>query len=179
LLLILTDDIYEHLVYDGFEFTTLAQVEPSLYDRTLTMNGLSKAYAMTGWRIGYAGGPEWLIKAMAKVMGQSTSNPCSISQWAGVAALNGSHDFIAEWNAAYRARRNFVVEALNSANGLACAMPNGAFYAFGFLMRRLWSSSKKLAHVFKRFVLGCVSYRYYLLITLEPTTSSMSIFLIC
>ena len=128
--LILTDDIYEHLVYDGFEFTTLAQVEPSLYDRTLTMNGLSKAYAMTGWRIGYAGGPEWLIKAMAKVMGQSTSNPCSISQWAGVAALNGSHDFIAEWNAAYRARRNFVVEALNSANGLACAMPNGAFYAY-------------------------------------------------
>jgi len=207
--LILTDDIYEHLVYDGFEFATMAQVEPALYDRTLTMNGLSKAYAMTGWRIGYAGGPEWLIKAMAKVMGQSTSNPCSISQWAGVAALNGPHDFITKWNTAYRARRNFVVAALNGAAGLASAMPDGAFYAypdcggllgkrsadgrllqtdidvaaprpiFGFLMRRLLSSSKKLARVFKPSVLECVSHRCCLLKTLEPTTSSMSISLIC
>ena len=129
-ILILTDDIYEHLVYDGFEFATIAQAEPALYERTLTMNGLSKAYAMTGWRIGYAGGPEWLIKAMAKVMSQSTSNPCSISQWAGVAALNGPHDFLAEWNIAYAARRNAVVSALNGTEGLSCATPNGAFYVY-------------------------------------------------
>jgi len=128
--MILTDDIYEHLVYDGFEFATIAQVEPALYDRTLTMNGLSKAYAMTGWRIGYAGGPEWLIKAMAKVMSQSTSNPCSISQWAGVAALNGPHDFIAERNEAFTARRNAVVAGLNAADGLNCATPDGAFYVY-------------------------------------------------
>lgn len=128
--MILTDDIYEHLVYDGFEFATIAQVEPALYDRTLTMNGLSKAYAMTGWRIGYAGGPEWLIKAMAKVMSQSTSNSCSISQWAGVSALNGPHDFIAERNTAFIARRNAVVAALNGAEGLSCAVPDGAFYVY-------------------------------------------------
>ena len=128
--MILTDDIYEHLVYDGFEFATIAQVTPELYARTLTMNGVSKAYAMTGWRIGYAGGPEWLIKAMAKVMSQSTSNPTSISQWAAVAALNGSHDFISERNKAFKARRNFVVERLNEAKGLSCLMPDGAFYAY-------------------------------------------------
>ena len=128
--MILTDDIYEHLVYDGFEFATIAQVEPELYDRTLTMNGLSKAYAMTGWRIGYAGGPEWLIKAMAKVMSQSTSNPSSISQWAGVTALNGPHDFIAARNTAFAARRNAVVAALNKAEGLSCAVPDGAFYVY-------------------------------------------------
>ena len=128
--LVLTDDIYEHLVYDGFEFSTIAQVEPSLYERTLTMNGLSKAYAMTGWRIGYAGGPEWLIKAMAKVMSQSTSNPCSISQWAGVAALNGPHNFIAERNTAFTKRRNAVVAGLNAAEGLNCATPDGAFYVY-------------------------------------------------
>lgn len=128
--MILTDDIYEHLVYDGFEFATIAQVEPALYDRTLTMNGLSKAYAMTGWRIGYAGGPEWLIKAMAKVMSQSTSNSSSISQWAGVTALNGAHDFIAVRNAAFAARRDAVVEGLNKAKGLSCAVPNGAFYVY-------------------------------------------------
>ena len=93
---VLTDDMYEHLLYDGMEFATIAEVEPALYERTLTMNGVSKAYAMTGWRIGYAGGPEPLIKAMAKVMSQSTSNPCSISQWAAVEALNGPQDFIAE-----------------------------------------------------------------------------------
>lgn len=128
--MILTDDIYEHLVYDGFEFATIAQVTPELYARTLTMNGVSKAYAMTGWRIGYAGGPEWLIKAMAKVMSQSTSNPTSISQRAAVAALNGSHDFISERNKAFKARRNFVVERLNQAKGLSCLMPDGAFYAY-------------------------------------------------
>jgi len=128
--MILTDDMYEHLVYDGFEFATIAQVEPALYDRTLTMNGLSKAYAMTGWRIGYAGGPEWLIKAMAKVMSQSTSNPSSISQWAGVAALNGPHDFIKARNDAFTARRNAIVAGLNTAEGLSCTVPDGAFYAY-------------------------------------------------
>ena len=128
--MILTDDIYEHLVYDGFEFATIAQVEPALYDRTLTMNGLSKAYAMTGWRIGYAGGPEWLIKAMAKVMSQSTSNASSISQWAGVTALNGPHNFIATRNLAFTARRNAVVAGLNEAEGLSCGTPDGAFYVY-------------------------------------------------
>ena len=145
--MILTDDIYEHLVYDGFEFATMAQVEPALYDRTLTMNGLSKAYAMTGWRIGYAGGPEWLIKAMAKVMGQSTSNPCSISQWAGVAALSGPHDFIAERNAAFAARRNVVVKALNEVEGLSCAMPDGAFYVYPNCEDLLGRSSSGGAHI--------------------------------
>lgn len=128
--LVLTDDIYEHLVYDGFEFFTIAQVVPELYERTLTMNGVSKAYAMTGWRIGYGAGPEWLIRAMAKVMGQSTSNPCSVSQWAAVAALSGPHDFIAEWNKAYTARRNYVVKALNAIDGLTCLTPDGAFYVY-------------------------------------------------
>jgi len=128
--MILTDDMYEHLVYDDFEFATIAQVEPQLYDRTLTMNGLSKAYAMTGWRIGFAGGPEWLIKAMAKVMSQSTSNPTSISQWAGVAALNGPHDFIIERNKAFIQRRDVIVGALNQADGLNCAVPDGAFYVY-------------------------------------------------
>ena len=128
--MVFTDDIYEHLVYDGFEFATIAQVEPALFDRTLTMNGLSKAYAMTGWRIGYGGGPEWLIKAMAKVMSQSTSNPSSISQWAGVTALNGPHDFIAERNKAFTARRNAVVAGLNQAKGLECATPDGALYVY-------------------------------------------------
>ena len=128
--LILTDDIYEHLVYDGFQFSTIAQVVPELYERTLTMNGVSKAYAMTGWRIGYGAGPEWLIKAMAKVMSQSTSNPCSISQWASVAALSGPHDFLKEWNKAYTARRNYVVGALNALDGLTCQTPIGAFYVY-------------------------------------------------
>ncbi len=128
--MVFTDDIYEHLVYDGFEFATIAQVEPALYERTLTMNGLSKAYAMTGWRIGYGAGPEWLIKAMAKVMSQSTSNPSSISQWAGVTALNGPHDFIAKRNIAFAARRNAVVAGLNNAEGLSCATPDGAFYVY-------------------------------------------------
>lgn len=128
--LILTDDIYEYLVYDGFQFSTLAQVLPELFHRTLTMNGVSKAYAMTGWRIGYGAGPEWLIKAMAKVMSQSTSNPSSISQWASVAALSGPHDFIKDWNKAYTKRRNYVVSALNELKGLECQTPDGAFYVY-------------------------------------------------
>ncbi len=127
---VLTDDMYEHLVYDGFEFATIAQVAPALYERTLTMNGVSKAYAMTGWRIGYAAGAEKLISAMRKIMSQSTSNPCSISQWASVAALNGSHDFLAERNAAFKSRRDLVVAALNDADGLQCATPEGAFYVY-------------------------------------------------
>lgn len=127
---ILTDDMYEHLVYDGFEYWTIAQVEPGLYERTLTMNGVSKAYAMTGWRIGYAAGPQNLIASMRKVMSQSTSNPCSISQWATVAALNGPHEFLAERNAAFKARRDMVVSELNGAEGISCGTPEGAFYVY-------------------------------------------------
>ncbi|MAN45486.1 MAG: pyridoxal phosphate-dependent aminotransferase [Alphaproteobacteria bacterium] len=127
---ILTDDMYEHLVYDGFEYWTIAQVEPGLYDRTLTVNGVSKAYAMTGWRIGYAGGPEKLIGAMRKVISQTTSNPCSISQWASVEALNGTQDFLPERRAVYQQRRDMVVEGLNNTPGLTCPTPEGAFYVY-------------------------------------------------
>ena len=127
---ILTDDMYEHLVYDGFEYFTIAQVEPSLYDRTLTMNGVSKAYAMTGWRIGYAAGPDKLIGAMRKVISQTTSNPCSISQWASVEALNGPQDFLAERNEVFKTRRDLVVAELNKAEGLHCPTPEGAFYVY-------------------------------------------------
>ncbi len=127
---ILTDDMYEHLVYDDFKFCTPAQIEPSLYDRTLTMNGVSKAYCMTGWRIGYAGGPEVLIKAMGELQGQSTSNPSSISQAAAVEALNGTQDFIAINNAEFKKRRNLVVSMLNQAQGLNCHTPEGAFYVY-------------------------------------------------
>ena len=127
---IMTDDMYEHLVYDDFEFTTVAQVEPELYGRTLTVNGVSKAYAMTGWRIGYAAGPETLIKAMAKIQSQSTSNPCSISQAAAVEALNGPQDFIRERAEAFRERRDLVVEMLNAAEGIHCPKPEGAFYVY-------------------------------------------------
>lgn len=127
---ILTDDMYEHLVYDDFDFVTPAQVEPALYDRTLTMNGVSKAYAMTGWRIGYAAGPVELIKAMAKVQSQSTSNPCSISQYASVEALNGPQDFLATRAAAFSERRDLVVDMLNAAEGIFCPKPEGAFYVY-------------------------------------------------
>jgi aspartate aminotransferase len=127
---VLTDDMYEHLIYGDFNFTTIAEVEPALYDRTLTMNGVSKAYAMTGWRIGYAGGPEPLIKAMAKVESQSTSNPCSISQWAAVEALNGPQDFIKPRAAVFETRRDLVVSMLNQATGLECPRPEGAFYVY-------------------------------------------------
>ena len=127
---VLTDDMYEHLTYGDFEFSTIAQVEPRLYERTLTMNGVSKAYSMTGWRIGYAGGPEWLIKAMANVMGQTTSNPSSISQWAAVEALNGPQDFIPKNKALFRERRDLVVSMLNQAQGIKCPTPEGAFYVY-------------------------------------------------
>jgi aspartate aminotransferase len=127
---VLTDDMYEHLVYDDFRFVTPAQVEPRLYDRTLTMNGVSKSYCMTGWRIGYAAGPEQLIKAMAKLQSQSTSNPSSISQWAAVEALNGPQDFIAANNKVFKQRRDLVVSMLNQARGLSCAVPEGAFYVY-------------------------------------------------
>ena len=127
---ILTDDMYEHLTFDNFEYTTIAQVVPELYDRTLTMNGVSKAYSMTGWRIGYAAGPEPLIKAMQKIESQSTSNPCSIAQWAAVEALNGPQDFIAERAAIFQKRRDLVVAMLNNAKGIFCPTPEGAFYVY-------------------------------------------------
>ena len=127
---VMTDDMYEHLVYDGFAFATPAQVEPGLYDRTLTVNGVSKAYAMTGWRIGYAAGPEHLIKAMRKIQSQATSNPCSISQWAAVEALNGPHDFIAPNNAMFVRRRDLVVKMLSAIDGVTCPVPEGAFYVY-------------------------------------------------
>ncbi|MEO9873322.1 MAG: pyridoxal phosphate-dependent aminotransferase [Anderseniella sp.] len=127
---VLTDDMYEHLVYDDFKFVTPAQVEPQLLERTLTMNGVSKAYAMTGWRIGFAAGPEVLINAMRKLQSQSTSNPSSISQWAAVEALNGPQDFIASNNEKFKERRDLVVSMLNQANGLSCPTPEGAFYVY-------------------------------------------------
>ncbi|MFK8036550.1 MAG: aminotransferase class I/II-fold pyridoxal phosphate-dependent enzyme, partial [Hyphomicrobiales bacterium] len=127
---VLTDDMYEHLVYDDFEFVTPVQVEPSLMDRTLTMNGVSKAYAMTGWRIGYCAGPLELIGAMRKVQSQSTSNPTSISQWAAVEALNGTQDFIPERAEVFKGRRDLVVSMLNQATGLSCPTPEGAFYVY-------------------------------------------------
>ncbi|QPZ91964.1 pyridoxal phosphate-dependent aminotransferase [Thioclava electrotropha] len=127
---VMTDDMYEHLTFDGFEFTTPAQVEPALYDRTLTVNGVSKAYAMTGWRIGYAAGPKELIAAMRKVQSQSTSNPCSISQWAAVEALNGPQDFIDTFRTAFKRRRDLVVAGLNACPGLSCPTPEGAFYVY-------------------------------------------------
>ena len=133
-ILILCDDIYEHLVYDGFEFVTMAQVAPDLFDRTLTMNGVSKAYAMTGWRIGYGGGPSWLIAAIRKYMGQTTSNPASVSQWAAVAALNGDQGFLAGWRESYVTRRNGLVAGLNGLSGVSCLTPPGAFYAFADIM---------------------------------------------
>lgn len=127
---VMTDDMYEHLVYDGFRFATIAQVEPGLHERTLTVNGVSKAYSMTGWRIGYAGGPKALIKAMAKVQSQSTSNPSSIGQAAAVAALTGPLDFLAERNEVFRQRRDLVVSSLNQTEGLVCPTPEGAFYVY-------------------------------------------------
>ncbi|MEQ8817139.1 MAG: pyridoxal phosphate-dependent aminotransferase [Thalassobaculum sp.] len=127
---VMTDDMYEHLVYDDFEFCTPAEVEPGLYDRTLTVNGVSKAYCMTGWRIGFAGGPAHLIKAMTDIQSQSTSNPSSISQAASVAALNGPHDFIKANNEVFKQRRDLVVSMLNQANGLNCPTPEGAFYVY-------------------------------------------------
>ena len=127
---VMTDDMYEHLSYEGFTFCTPAEVEPALMDRTLTVNGVSKAYAMTGWRIGYAGGPEHLIKAMGKVQSQSTSNPSSVSQAAAVEALNGPQDYISWSLEHFQRRRDLVVSMLNQANGINCPTPDGAFYVY-------------------------------------------------
>lgn len=128
--LVLTDDMYEHVWYAPTPFATIAQVCPDLYDRTLTVNGCSKAFSMTGWRIGFAGGPVWIINAMRKLQSQSTSNPCSISQAAAVAALNGDQSFLEERNNAFRKRRDMVVAMLNDAPGLDCPTPEGAFYVY-------------------------------------------------
>jgi aspartate aminotransferase len=127
---VMTDDIYEHLVYDDFKFHTIVEVEPGLYDRTLTVNGMAKAFAMTGWRIGYGAGPKDLIKAMAAVQSHSTSNPCSISQAASVTALNGDREFLKEWRRVYQERRDLVVSMLNQADGISCHRPEGAFYVY-------------------------------------------------
>ena len=127
---IFTDDIYEHLVYDDFKFKTIAQVNPELKSRTLTMNGMSKAYCMTGWRVGFAGGPKEMIKAMTMVQSQSITHTAAVSQAASIAALNGSHDFIASNNAVFKERRDLVVSMLNQASGLSCAAPEGAFYVY-------------------------------------------------
>ncbi|WP_299024124.1 pyridoxal phosphate-dependent aminotransferase [uncultured Sulfitobacter sp.] len=139
---VMTDDMYEHLVYDDFKFCTPAQVEPRLYDRTLTVNGVSKAYSMTGWRIGYAAGPEKLIGAMRKVQSQSTSNPCTISQWAAVEALNGTQDYIVPNNEMFVRRRNLVVEMLNAAEGIRCPVPDGAFYVYPSIAGCIGKTSK-------------------------------------
>ncbi|MCW8915366.1 MAG: pyridoxal phosphate-dependent aminotransferase [Magnetovibrio sp.] len=127
---VMTDDMYEHIVFDDFEFVTPAQVEPGLYDRTMTLNGVSKAYAMTGWRIGYAAGPADVIKAMNKVQSQSSTHATSVAQWAAVEALNGDHGFIAGNNEIFKGRRDLVVKMLNEAEGITCAMPEGAFYVY-------------------------------------------------
>jgi aspartate aminotransferase len=127
---VMTDDMYEHLVYDGFEFATIAQVEPKLMDRTLTLNGVSKAFSMTGWRVGYAAGPVDLIKAMNKIQSQSSTHTASISQAAAVEALNGTQEFLGEWRKAFAARRDLVVEAINGTPGLSCRTPEGAFYVY-------------------------------------------------
>jgi aspartate aminotransferase len=144
---VLTDDIYEHLLYDGLSFSTLAQVEPALYERTLTMNGFSKAYCMTGWRLGYAAGPEMLIKTMRKLQSQSTSNPASIVQWAGVEALNGPQDFIARHNAIFVERRDLVVGMLNQAKGLQCPKPQGAFYVYPSIKGAIGKTSRAGAKI--------------------------------
>jgi len=138
---ILTDDIYEVLVYDGGSFATIVQVEPALQARTLTMNGVSKSHAMTGWRIGYCTGPRPLLAAMTKLQSQSTTNPASISQWAAVAALNGPQDFLKEWRAVFQARRDLVVAGLNANTGLDCLTPEGAFYVFPSCQRLLGRTS--------------------------------------
>jgi aspartate aminotransferase len=127
---VMSDDMYEHLVFDDFEFCTPAQVEPGLYDRTLTCNGVSKAYAMTGWRIGYAGGPVALIKAMGTIQSQSTSNPCSVSQHAALEALSGPQEFLKDWRKVFQGRRDLVVSMLNAAKGVTCPKPEGAFYVY-------------------------------------------------
>lgn len=145
---IFADDMYEHIVFDDFEFTTIAQVCPALYDRTLTANGCSKAYAMTGWRIGFAGGAPWLIKAMSKLQSQSTSNPCSIAQAASVVALTGDQGFLKDFAALFQSRRDLVVSLLNQADGIVCPRPEGAFYVypeFSALIGKATPSGKVIA----------------------------------
>ena len=153
---VLTDDMYEHLTYGGFEFITPAQVEPGLYERTLTMNGVSKAYAMTGWRIGYAAGPEKLIKAMDMVQGQQTSGACTIAQWAAVEALNGPQDCIPMFRAAFEKRRDLVVSMLNQASGLVCPKPEGAFYVYPSVAGLIGKTTKggKLIETDEDFVMA-------------------------
>src|ERR1700745_325450 len=146
---VMTDDMYEHLVYDDFAFFTPAQIEPKLFDRTLTVNGVSKAYSMTGWRIGYAGDPAELIKAMTTIQSQSTSNPSSSAQWASVEALNGPKDFIPVNNKVFKERRDLVVSMLNQANGIDCPRPEGAFYVYpscAGTIGKTTPSGKKLAN---------------------------------
>ncbi|HWA70617.1 MAG TPA: pyridoxal phosphate-dependent aminotransferase [Rhizomicrobium sp.] len=140
---VLTDDMYEHLVYGGFKYTTVLEVEPRLYDRTLTMNGVSKAYAMTGWRIGYCAGPEPLIKAMAKLQSQSATNAASISQWAAVEALNGTQDFIPKFQKILEERRDLVVSMLNQTNGIECPKPEGAFYVYPSIRKLIGKKTPK------------------------------------
>lgn len=140
---IMADDMYEHIVYDDFEFATIAQVCPSLYDRTLTVNGCSKAYSMTGWRIGFAGGAEWLVKAMGKLQSQSTSNPCSIAQAAATAALSGDQSFLKARAAAFQKRRDLVVGMLNDIPGVRCPTPDGAFYVYPDLSGVIGKTSPK------------------------------------
>ena len=140
---VLTDDMYEHLVYGGFKYTTVLEVEPGLYDRTLTMNGVSKAYAMTGWRIGYCAGPEPLIKAMAKLQSQSATNAASISQWAAVEALNGTQDFIPKFQKILEERRDLVVSMLNQTNGIECPKPEGAFYVYPSIRKLIGKKTPK------------------------------------
>jgi aspartate aminotransferase len=145
---VMADDMYEHLVYDDFQFYSPAQLEPRLYERTLTVNGCSKAYCMTGWRIGYAGGPEILIKTMAMIQSQSTSNPTAVAQWAAVEALNGPQDFIAKHNKIFKERRDLCVSMLNQARGLQCPKPEGAFYVYpscADTMGKTAPTGKKLA----------------------------------
>ncbi len=145
---VMADDMYEHLVYDDFEFFSPAQLEPRLYERTLTVNGVSKAYCMTGWRIGYAGGPEPLIKAMAMIQSQSTSNPTAVAQWAALEALDGPQDFIAKHNRIFKERRDLCVSMLNQAKGIQCPKPEGAFYVYpscSGAMGKTAPTGKKLA----------------------------------
>jgi aspartate aminotransferase len=140
---ILTDDMYEHLIYGGFKFSTVAEIEPGLYERTLTMNGVSKAYAMTGWRIGYCAGSELLIKAMAKLQSQSATNASSISQWASVEALNGTQDFIPGFQKLFEERRDLVVSMLNQASGIECPKPEGAFYVYPSIRKLIGKKTEK------------------------------------
>jgi aspartate aminotransferase len=139
---VLTDDMYEHIAFEGFTFATPVEVEPGLKDRTLTMNGVSKAYAMTGWRIGYAAGPADLIGGIRKIQSQSTSNPCSISQWAAVAALTGPQDFLRDNAAMFQRRRDLVVSMLNQADGVTCPTPQGAFYVYPSIAGCLGKTSR-------------------------------------